>query len=303
MKLTKYDYILLLNNVILICILGYLYYKLEYESGIFKKNNILDDICKIERNNDKKLKGTLANKIKVKEYNQKHFPDLKHAITFKILNIKKTDKEYVYKYAEDYDFKEIYSSLPKQYIIKCSVGGFNHHIVKQNNLQELKETCDKLLHIQIPRIVKEAELKNQYQHLQYSPQIYIEEYLGDNLIDYKFLMINGKIVFLKIGQQYTIPKTFKLYNEDGVEMPNILNIEGDNKNKNINLPHNFSNMKNYCYKIYNKTKLPFIRIDFYEVNNKVYFGEYTFTTWGCNVVKREIHISNQVNNYFKQFLN
>ena len=110
MKLTKYDYILLLNNVILICILGYLYYKLEYESGIFKTNNIIDEICKIERNNDKKLKGTLANKIKVKEYNQKHFPDLKHAITFKILNIKKTDKEYVYKYAEDYDFKEIYSS-------------------------------------------------------------------------------------------------------------------------------------------------------------------------------------------------
>jgi len=41
MKLTKTDYILIVNNLVLISILGYLYYKLEYESGIFIKNNIL----------------------------------------------------------------------------------------------------------------------------------------------------------------------------------------------------------------------------------------------------------------------
>ena len=84
MKLSNTDYILIVNNIVLLVILGYLYYKLEYESGIFKTTNILDEICKIERNNDKKLKGTLANKINVKEYNQKHFPDLKSATTFKI---------------------------------------------------------------------------------------------------------------------------------------------------------------------------------------------------------------------------
>ena len=39
MKLSKTDYILLFNIVILSVILVYLYYKLEYESGIFIRNS------------------------------------------------------------------------------------------------------------------------------------------------------------------------------------------------------------------------------------------------------------------------
>ena len=50
MKLTKTDYILIVNNLVLISILGYLYYKLEYESGIFIKNNILINTCKYVNN-------------------------------------------------------------------------------------------------------------------------------------------------------------------------------------------------------------------------------------------------------------
>jgi len=295
MKLSNTDYILLLNLFLLILILAYLIYLLEYKSGIFIKNDVLSRFCNDQKKYSKKLKGILANKIKVKEYNKKHFPDLKHAITFKILDIKKTDKEYVYKYAEDYDFKEIYSSLPKQYIIKCSVGGFNHHIVKQNNLQELKETCDKLLYIQIPRIVKEAESKNQFQHLQYFPQIYIEEYLDDNLIDYKFEIIHGRISYLLVKNAWE-PDMCKFYNEDGESIPNLFNLPGESIE--LHLPKNFEKMKLYCYKIYEKTKLPLIRMDFYEVNGEIYFGEYTLTPASCRN-----KISKKSNEYFKKFIN
>ena len=36
------------------------------------------------------------------------------------------------------NFKDIYKSLPQKYIIKCTIGSFNHHIVENNNLEELE---------------------------------------------------------------------------------------------------------------------------------------------------------------------
>ena len=219
MKLINADSILLLNIIILVLILGYLIYKLEYESGIFIKNDIFVDLCKKEISKNKESKGLLANKIRVKEFNRKYFPNLKCAKTLYLFDLKNTH-DYHYEYVTKPDFKEIYSSLPQKYIIKCSVGGFNHHIVKKNNLEELKKTCDNILYKEVPRIVKEAKGKNQQQHLQYSPQIYIEEYLGDNLLDYKFQMIHGKIAFLVIRQRDLIPNKVKFYNENGIEMPN-----------------------------------------------------------------------------------
>ena len=62
MKLSKTDYILLFNIVILSVILVYLYYKLEYESGIFIKNSEYIKFCKDQQNYDWKLKALLANK-------------------------------------------------------------------------------------------------------------------------------------------------------------------------------------------------------------------------------------------------
>ena len=76
MKLTKTDYILIVNNLVLLAILGYLYYKLEYESGIFIKNNILINTCKYvnNRNNPNYLfYKKLNNKLHVKDFNDEHF--------------------------------------------------------------------------------------------------------------------------------------------------------------------------------------------------------------------------------------
>ena len=43
-------------------------------------------------------------------------------------------------------------------------------------------------------------------------------------------------------------------------------------------PKNFDLMKMLAAKLF--TNIPFVRIDFFEVNNHVYFGEYTFYDWG-----------------------
>ena len=294
MKLSITDYILLTNTILMLILLISLVYFIEYKSGIFVKNNVVSRFCNEQKKYDKELKGLLANKIRVKKFNDENFPDLKYPKTLFIFNLKKTGK-YTYEFSEDYDFKKIHETLPKKYIIKCTIGSFNHHIVENNNLKELKETCTYLLEQRIPELTEEVNTYHfEPQHQQYAPQIFIEQHIGDNLIDYKFEIINGEISYLLIKNAWK-PEMCKFYNKDGKPIANLFNLPGESDE--LHLPHNFDKMKSYCYKIYKVTKLPLIRMDFYEINNEIYFGEYTLTPASC-----QNKISKQSNEYFKQFI-
>jgi 5-methylcytosine-specific restriction endonuclease McrBC regulatory subunit McrC len=83
-------------------------------------------------------------------------------------------------------------------------------------------------------------------------------------------------------------------------MNNHLTINSDNdRGKFISskdpypLPLNFEKMKELCQRFYEITKISFCRIDFYEINGNVYFGEYTFIPNQCNVL---------LNTKYEQFL-
>ena len=242
MKLSNTDYILLLNLILLLIILAYLIYLIEYKSGIFIKNDVVSRFCQEQKQYNKELKGLLANKIRVKKFNSETFPELKCPKTLFVFNLKKIGY-YDYEFAENYNFKEIYKYLPKKYIIKCTIGSFNHHIVENNNIEELEETCKYLLHKRIPELAKEVNTYNfEPQHQQYIPQIFIEEYLDDNLIDYKFEIIHGKISYLLIKNAWE-PEMCKFYNEDGKPIANLFNLPGESDK--LHLPQNFEKMKSY----------------------------------------------------------
>ena len=294
MKLSNTDYILLLNLILLLLILAYLIYLIEYKSGIFIKNDVVSRFCNDQKKYKKELKGLLANKLRVKKFNDENFPDLKYPKTLFVFDLKK-NAEYRYEFAENYNFKKICESLPQKYIIKCTIGSFNHHIVENNNIKELEEVCNYLLNKRIPELDKEVNTYNfEPQHQQYIPQIFIEEYIGDNLIDYKFELIHGRISYLLVKNAWE-PEMCKFYNADGKPIANLFNLPGESQE--LHLPNNFEKMKSYCYKIYKKTKLPLIRMDFYEVNGEIYFGEYTLTPASCRN-----KISKRSNEYFKKFI-
>ena len=92
------------------------------------------------------------------------------------------------------------------------------------------------------------------------------------------------------------PEKCKFYNEDGEHIPNLFNLPGETDE--LKLPNNFDKMKSYCYHIYKITKLPLIRMDFYEINGEIYFSEYTLTPASCRN-----KVSKQTNEYFKKFIN
>lgn len=301
MKLTNRDYILLINNVVLLLILGYLYYYLEYKSGIFVKNNILINTCKYvnSKNNPNYLfYKKLNNKLHVKDFNDKYFPDMKYAKTLFIFD----DPDYMYK---------IKHKLPDKYVLKYS-SGWAMNLVKEENtpldkiVNEAKELIKKPDDdLDDPDVVKALK-----------PQFFIEEYLGKDLIDYKFLMIYGKIVVVQImgnrfgditgiekGSEKALKKGHDIYytqyDENGNLLPdNYLSRKFVMKQKPYPLPKNFNKMKEICYKFYNITKIELFRVDFYEINEQLYFGEYTIWPADCKFpISKQVerHIQNKIN--------
>lgn len=95
-----------------------------------------------------------------------------------------------------------------------------------------------------------------------------------SLHDYKFWCFNGepKLYTINDGNGHG---DIMYYRMDGSEW-NLYNAKHHNDYKR---PVNFSQMVDYARLLSKRFK--FVRVDFYEINNKVYLGELTFTPGAC----------------------
>ncbi|MDT2819125.1 ATP-grasp fold amidoligase family protein [Vagococcus lutrae] len=114
---------------------------------------------------------------------------------------------------------------------------------------------------------------------QIPPKIICEKYLentcGEFPIDYKIFCFNGEPKFISVIFERTKTHKFKRFFMD--LNWNILNFE---KDKTIlteipKKPINLERMLEYSYIL--AEDFPFVRVDFYEMEGKVIFGELTFT--------------------------
>ncbi len=119
------------------------------------------------------------------------------------------------------------------------------------------------------------------------PTIFAEKYLelSDPAIEYKAFCINGKMRFCLLEIDYfgKNPKR-AYYDANGEEVPfqfgNIPKVELDK------LPENYRKMINMAEKL--AEPFPYVRVDFYESNGKLYVGELTFYSGsGFSVLKPE----------------
>lgn len=104
-----------------------------------------------------------------------------------------------------------------------------------------------------------------------------EVHICKGLDDYKIWCFNGepKVLFFATDRnnESGLPPKFDYYDIN----LNHLNIRSrGHQNSQFRLSHfpNFETMLDLSRKL--SKKIPFIRVDFYEINNKVYFGELTF---------------------------
>lgn len=199
------------------------------------------------------------------------------------------DKVAVRKYLEDLGYgyllndiygvyssvKEIdFNALPEQFVIKAAHGSGQNIIVADKsklNVKHAKRMLKSWLNQDISWSGREWVYKNMPR------RIVAEKFLKDEtgeLRDYKFFCFNGKPTFmqLEVGR-YTDFNTRNFYDMEwnlmpfGKELPHNPNII-------VEKPEKFEEMKEIAKNL--SKPFQFVRVDLYQVNGKVYFGELTF---------------------------
>ena len=176
-------------------------------------------------------------------------------------------------------FDEIdFDALPNQFVLKCTHDSGGIYIVKDKNEFNYSEV--------------QASIENRLQHSYYlsgrewpyknvRPRIIAEPYLEDEetheLRDYKFFTFDGEVKALFIATERSGKEEtkFDFFDADGKLLP-FTNGHPHAKPTPA-LPICFEEMKELASKL--GKGIPQVRVDFNEVNGKVYFGELTFFHW------------------------
>ena len=95
----------------------------------------------------------------------------------------------------------------------------------------------------------------------------------DELKDYKFFCFNGKVKFFKVDFGRFVEHHANYYSPEGELLEfGEQGLEPD-PNYPIELPNNLRDMISLAEKL--SADEPFLRVDFYNVNGKIFFGELT----------------------------
>ena len=174
-------------------------------------------------------------------------------------------------------FEEIdFDTLPNQFVLKCTHDSGGLVICKDKSTFDFKKAKSK---------IKKCLKNNYYYHLRewpyknVKPRIIAEQYMEDSnsgdLKDYKFFAFNGKVKALYIAtdrQNKDEEVKFTFFDRDF----NYLPFTNAHQNA-VELPQKpkcFDEMIMLAEKLSEGIKQ--VRLDFYEVDEKVYFGEITF---------------------------
>ncbi len=173
-----------------------------------------------------------------------------------------------------------FDSLPNEFVIKTSNGGGgeNVQIVENKNTLNLNEVCDKFnkyLKIDIGSKVDE------YFYNIEEPFILFEKLLKDDIYgyppDFKFHIFNdGKNVkkIIQIDEDRFDHHKRSLFNEEKKRLPFDIQPKYDPVSDNFIWPNNWDEMIDIAMKLADDFK--YVRVDLYNVNGKIYFGELTF---------------------------
>lgn len=171
---------------------------------------------------------------------------------------------------DDIDF----DMLPNRFVLKCTHDSGSIVIVKDKGKFHVDDARDKL----------EKALKTNYYMLSREwvykhvrPRIIAEEYMEDNkqgdLRDYKVFNFNGIPSIIQVDFDRFVSHKRNLYSKDwdyieaSIEYPNDPATE-------IHRPKSLEKMLELAEKL--SEKIPFVRTDFYLIDDRVFFGEMTF---------------------------
>lgn len=242
------------------------YLKLRYKCTFNKELNLDDPSTFNEKlqwlklNDRKKIYTNMVDKYEVKKFVSNIIGEKYIIPTLGI-----------YDSVDEIDFE----SLPNQFVIKCThdSGGLAICKDKKNfNTQEAVIKINKSLKKNYYYSGREWPYKN------VKPRIIVEKYMEDDEIselrDYKFFCFNGEPKIFKIDFNRYTNHQANYYNIDGNLLKFGERVCPPDFNKKIAMPKNLTTMIKFARKL--SRDIPFLRVDFYETNGNIYFGELTF---------------------------
>ena len=242
-----------------------LYLKIKYKLRMSKKldfNNVRtfnEKLQWLKLYDRKDIYTRMVDKYEVKEY---------------VSNI--IGEKYLIPTIAVYDsFDEIdFDKLPNQFVIKCTHDSGGIVICKDKNkfdITNAKKKINKYLKRKYYYIHREWPYKN------VAPRIIIERYMKDaayeELIDYKVMCFNGipKMIFT-CTDRFTDKLKVTFFSLNWNRLP--FERHYPSSQENIPKPKCLEEMIYLSKRI--SENIPFVRVDWYEINGKLYFGECTF---------------------------
>lgn len=178
------------------------------------------------------------------------------------------------------DIEQIkFDSLPDQFVIKTTNGGGGLNVAIVTDKEKFFVSEDKTKLKAQPFLANSGGREWAYYGLE--PGIIVEELLinNDNPVagvnDYKIFCFNGMVECIVVDVDRYIGHKRNFYDAQWNNLHVVSDCEAIDRE--VPMPENFEKMKQIAEKL--SEEFPFVRVDLYNINGKIYFGELTFYPW------------------------
>ena len=171
-----------------------------------------------------------------------------------------------------------FDQLPDKFVIKTTNGSGTNILVKDKKTLNIAETKKKLNDF---LNMAEASAGREWAYGGSSKKIIVEELLEDNsnkdkgISDYKFLCFNGKPVYVVYDKDRFSDHKRNFYDVNW----NYVKVDSDCPcfEDSVKKPENYEKMVEIASVL--SRDFPAVRVDLYNIEGKIYFGELTFYPW------------------------
>ena len=173
---------------------------------------------------------------------------------------------------EEIDF----DSLPVQFVLKTSHGGGGNGVIicKDKSKLDINGTRKKLKELMKQDIYRS---RVEWPYKDVPKRIFAEKFMvdesGNELKDYKLLNFGGEPLYIEVDSGRFTDHIRNIYNTQW-EFQNIAIVYRNDLGVHFEKPKELKKMVDLA-RVLSKG-LPFLRTDFYVINDKIYFGELTF---------------------------
>jgi hypothetical protein len=170
-----------------------------------------------------------------------------------------------------------FDSLPNQFVLKTTHGGGGGGVVicKDKSHFDIEQCKIKLQHSLETCIYRNLR---EWPYKDVPCRVIAEQYMVDEsgyeLKDYKFFCFNGNVKIVKVDFNRQTLHRANYYSKDFDLLPFGEEVCPPNLDIVHSKPYNFEAMVETAERL--ASHIPFCRVDLYNVNGKIYFGEITF---------------------------